>query len=169
MKQDMSLIRSRQSQLEENLSAAQESKKDSESDDDDDDDPLENAVHEVATGITGRRFVSAGTTLGLGISGGPIDPSHFGGGGSQSIPLTAKVSKTMKADIWAYKYVWSKRNRRMHLVCEFPTTEDESPVLKWTKKRSAPIASTGQWTNTFMTFCHSLHKKPLGVLISLSI
>ena len=78
MKQDMSLIRSRQSQLEENLSAAQESKKDSESDDDDDD-PLENAVHEVATGITGRRFVSAGTTLGLGISGGPIDPSHFGG------------------------------------------------------------------------------------------
>ena len=77
VKQDMKLIKSRQSQLEENLSALQKSKKDSESDDEDDD-PLEDAVH-VATSVTGRRLVSAGTTLGLAISGAPTDPSHSGG------------------------------------------------------------------------------------------
>ena len=165
VKQDMKLIKSRQSHLEENLSAAQESKKDSESDDEDDD-PLEDAVHEVATSITGRRLVSAGTTLGLGISGAPTDPSHSGG--SQSIPLGAKVSKTMKADIWADKYVelsqlmGSKHDRGMHLVCEFPTTEDESPVLKWAKKKSAPISSIGQWTKAFTTFAAVYTgKKPL--------
>ena len=78
VKQDIKLIKSRQSQLEENLSALQESKKDSESDDEDDD-PLEDTVHKVATSITGRRLVSAGTTSGLGISGAPTDPSHSGG------------------------------------------------------------------------------------------
>ena len=56
----------------------------------------------------------------------------------------------------------SKHDRVMHLVCEFPATEDETPVPKWVKKKAAPIASIGQWTKVFMTFAAVYtEKKPL--------
>ena len=78
---------------------------------------------------------------------------------SAHIPLSALAKPSIKADIWANKYVdlaallTPDQQTSYELVCEQPDPEVEStPQFKWTQKRLRPIRFINQWTDAFNAF-----------------